>query len=99
MNRKKALLIIGILMVGILLTTQVSLGAVPPAVGTVIDDFEDGDSSDWGFFGGNNAGGGGGVLADRPYEGAFISAPAGAARGRPAASTAERSRTSTTPPR
>jgi beta-glucanase (GH16 family) len=45
--------------------------AVPDAVGTVIDDFEDGDSSDWGFFGGNNAGGGGGVLDDRPYEGTY----------------------------
>ena len=45
--------------------------AVPSAPGTVIDDFEDGDSSDWGFFGGNAAGGGGGVLADRPAEGGF----------------------------
>ncbi|MDJ0959802.1 MAG: carbohydrate binding domain-containing protein [Acidimicrobiia bacterium] len=36
---------------------------------TAIDDFEDGDSSDWTFFGGSEAGGGGGVLADRPYEG------------------------------
>ena len=42
--------------------------ALPP---TVIDDFEDGDSADWVFFGGNNAGGGGGVLDDRPYEGVF----------------------------
>ncbi|MBE2224916.1 MAG: hypothetical protein IAF02_25470, partial [Anaerolineae bacterium] len=38
---------------------------------TVIDDFEDGNSSDWGFFGGNAAGGGGGVLSDRPYEGTY----------------------------
>ena len=45
--------------------------AVPDAVGVVIDDFEDGDSSDWGFFSGNLAGGGGGVLDDRPYEGSF----------------------------
>ena len=36
----------------------------------MIDDFEDGDASDWGFFGGNAAGGGGGVLDDRPREGA-----------------------------
>ena len=42
--------------------------SLPP---TVIDDFEDGDASDWGFFGGNNAGGGGGALNDRPYEGNF----------------------------
>ena len=45
--------------------------AVPAAPGVVIDDFEDGDASDWGFFGGNNAGGGGGALDDRPYEGGF----------------------------
>jgi beta-glucanase (GH16 family) len=45
--------------------------AVPPAPGAVFDDFEDGDASDWGFFGGNAAGGGGGVLSDRPAEGAF----------------------------
>jgi hypothetical protein len=38
---------------------------------SVIDDFEDGDSSDWTFFGGNAAGGGGGVSADRPKEGSF----------------------------
>jgi beta-glucanase (GH16 family) len=45
--------------------------AVPDAEATVIDDFEDADASDWGFFGGNAAGGGGGVLSDRPYEGSF----------------------------
>ncbi len=49
----------------------ITAAAVPDAVGVVIDDFEDGDSSDWGFFGGNNAGGGGGVLSDRPYEGTY----------------------------
>ena len=38
---------------------------------TIIDDFEDGDASDWIFFGGNNAGGGGGALGDRPQEGSF----------------------------
>ncbi len=38
---------------------------------TVIDDFEDGDASDWVFFGGNAAGGGGGVVDDRPREGSF----------------------------
>ena len=36
---------------------------------TMIDDFDDGDASDWGFFGGNNAGGGGGTLDDRPQQG------------------------------
>ena len=44
------------------------LAATPDAV---IDDFEDGDASDWGFFGGNAAGGGGGALSDRPQEGSF----------------------------
>lgn len=37
----------------------------------VFDDFEDGDSLDWIFFGGNAAGGGGGTLSDRPQEGSF----------------------------
>jgi beta-glucanase (GH16 family) len=45
--------------------------AVPPAPGTVFDDFEDGDAGDWAFFGGNAAGGGGGALGDRPAEGSF----------------------------
>lgn len=43
--------------------------AVPDAAPVVVDDFNDGDASDWGFFGGNAAGGGGGALDDRPYEG------------------------------
>ncbi len=54
-----------------LLAAQVSSLAVPDATGVVIDDFEDGDTSDWGFFGGVNAGGGGGPFSDRPYEGGF----------------------------
>lgn len=37
----------------------------------VIEDFEDGDYSDWGYFGGNNAGGGFGPLSDRPFQGSF----------------------------
>jgi beta-glucanase (GH16 family) len=45
--------------------------AVPPAPGAVFDDFEDGDTTDWGFFGGNAAGGGGGPLGDRPQDGSF----------------------------
>ena len=45
--------------------------AVPLAPGVVFDDFEDGDVSDWGFFGGNAAGGGGGAATDRPKEGSF----------------------------
>ena len=43
--------------------------AVPIAPGTVIDDFDDGDASDWGSFGGNAAGGGVGIADDRPKEG------------------------------
>jgi beta-glucanase (GH16 family) len=46
-----------------------TVDAVPTAPGAVFDDFEDGDASDWGFFGGNAAGGGGGAQADRPAEG------------------------------
>jgi hypothetical protein len=34
-----------------------------------VDDFNDLDVGDWGFFGGDNAGGGGGALDDRPFEG------------------------------
>lgn len=50
------------------------LGFILPAQAAhiaIIDDFEDGNSSDWGFFGGNNAGGGGGTLSDTPKEGNF----------------------------
>ena len=43
--------------------------AVPPAPGAVFDDFDDGDASDWSFFGGNAAGGGGGAADDRPKAG------------------------------
>ena len=35
------------------------------------DDFEDGDVSDWIFFGGNAAGGGGGPASDRPAQGSW----------------------------
>ena len=52
-------------MAAVLTVVPASASAAP----TVIDDFNDGDASDWLFFGGNNAGGGGGALADRPYEG------------------------------
>ena len=54
-------------------TLMATVLAVSPstasAADTVIDDFNDGDTSDWVFFGGTNAGGGGGALDDRPYEG------------------------------
>ena len=55
MKRNKALLLFGVLLVGLLFSVQVGL-AVPDAPGVVIDDFEDGDASDWSFFGGNAAG-------------------------------------------
>ena len=46
--------------------------AVPPASEVSgIDDFEDNDAGDWGFFGGNAAGGGGGTADDRPKEGSY----------------------------
>ncbi len=70
-NKKRVpLLAVVLSLLGLLAVSAPAL-AVPDATGVVIDDFEDGDSSDWGFFGGNAAGGGGGVLADRPYEGGF----------------------------
>lgn len=37
----------------------------------VFDNFEDGNTSDWSFFGGNQAGGGGGPFSDRPLEGSY----------------------------
>ena len=64
-----------ILLIAVMVATSVLAGgmslAVPAAGGAVFDDLEDGDTSDWGFFGGNNAGGGGGPLSDRPQEGSF----------------------------
>ena len=59
------------LVAGTMIATQTTSSAVPNAAPTVIDDFEDGTASDWGFFGGNLAGGGGGIAGDRPYEGSF----------------------------
>ncbi len=61
-----------VVVLGLLLSMPaLPVQAVPPAPGAVFDDFEDGDVSDWGFFGGINAGGGGGALSDRPKEGSF----------------------------
>ena len=48
--------------------TSAGAAATDPVV---FDDFEDGDTSDWGFFGGNLAGGGGGPATDRPAEGTY----------------------------
>lgn len=39
---------------GVMTLTARASSALPP---TIIDDFEDGDTSDWSFFGGNAAGG------------------------------------------
>ena len=48
---------------------MISTGAAAAGPAIVIDDFNDGDTSDWNFFGGNAAGGGGGPADDRPKEG------------------------------
>ncbi len=69
--------LLGILMLMLVLSAQASIpeegysspASRVPTANTIIDDFEDGDVSDWGFFGGDNAGGGGGAGTDRPYEG------------------------------
>jgi beta-glucanase (GH16 family) len=58
------------IMLAVLTVAVQPSAAVPIAPGTVIDDFEDGDISDWIFFGGNAAGGGGGIATDRPKQGA-----------------------------
>lgn len=52
------------------LTLALVLGGFGAAHGQVtFDDFDDGDVSDWIFFGGNAAGGGGGPASDRPARG------------------------------
>ncbi|MBT8114942.1 MAG: hypothetical protein KJP04_06165, partial [Arenicella sp.] len=66
----RARLIAGIFLTALLSLTIVSLPANASSHVT-IEDFEDGDASDWIFFGGNNAGGGGGAASDRPQEGSF----------------------------
>ncbi|MGH1489996.1 MAG: family 16 glycosylhydrolase [Acidimicrobiales bacterium] len=53
------------------IASQPASVAVPIVNGTVFDDFEDNDISDWLFFGGNAAGGGGGTAEDRPAEGSY----------------------------
>lgn len=69
MSSTKAPIILSIIVMAIVMGLS-STPANAMAV-AVIDDFEDGDTSDWVFFGGNQAGGGGGVLTDRPAEGSF----------------------------
>ena len=66
--RKRVLFIFSIFFAVLLVPASAQLFAATPEA--IIDDFNDGDASDWGFFGGNNAGGGGGALTDRPQEGA-----------------------------
>ena len=63
-------MVVAALTAGTVVAAQSSTSAVPPAPGAVFDDFDDGDTSDWGFFGGNAAGGGGGPASDRPFAGA-----------------------------
>ncbi len=71
-RRRTLRVLVAMMMIGgLLIAVQPASLAVPDAVGVVIDDFEDGNTSDWGFFGGVNAGGGGGPSSDRPYEGGF----------------------------
>ena len=62
------LALIASLLVGTVVAAPTITGAAPGDI-TVIDDFNDGDAGDWGFFGGNAAGGGGDALSDRPQEG------------------------------
>jgi hypothetical protein len=57
-------------LIGLILSLMLVLSAHATPI-SIIDDFEDGDASDWGYFGGNAAGGGGGVANDRPKEGSF----------------------------
>ena len=64
-------LCIAIASVALLAAATFSTGASASLAPVIIDDFEDGDTSDWGFFGGNNAGGGGGPLGDRPQAGDY----------------------------
>jgi beta-glucanase (GH16 family) len=70
-RRRLTFLAAGGLAAATLWAQPAALEAVPTAPGVVFDDFEDGDASDWGFFGGNAAGGGGGALDDRPAEGSY----------------------------
>ena len=53
---------------GLAVASTGGVAAAPPGA-AIFDDFEDGEASDWGFFGGNLAGGGGGVADDRPADG------------------------------
>ena len=64
-------LCIAIASVALLAAATFSTGASASLAPVIIDDFEDGDTSDWGFFGVNNAGGGGGPLGDRPQAGDY----------------------------
>ena len=57
------------LLAGLLAGIQPAAAAELPTGAVVIDDFNDNDAGDWGFFGGSNAGGAGGAMIDRPYEG------------------------------
>jgi beta-glucanase (GH16 family) len=68
-NRAAFVTIISLILLVFSLTSVVTTRAEAAGPPIVIDDFNDGDTGDWGFFGGNNAGGGGGPLSDRPQEG------------------------------
>ncbi len=69
MEQKKNVYALAIVFMGVLFaqTMMTSLAFAD----TLIDDFEDGDTTDWGYFGGNNAGGGFGPASDRPHDGSY----------------------------
>ena len=83
MKTQKGAILLTVLLVGLLLTyafvTNLASAKNLEKVGegttavftnvTIIDDFNDGDVSDWGYFGGSQGGGGFGVADDRPFEG------------------------------
>ena len=52
-----------------IISAPVQAQTVLPTI--IIDDFEDNDVSDWGYFGGSNGGGGFGVGDDRPQDGSY----------------------------
>ena len=61
-------MIINVVISPFVFVTPAQAATMPSAI---IDNFEDGDASNWFFFSGNSAGGGGGVMDDRPAEGAY----------------------------
>ncbi|MEM7797969.1 MAG: family 16 glycosylhydrolase [Chloroflexota bacterium] len=68
MRSRKTQFCFTVLLIGLFLT----IASLPAqAQSSVIDDFEDGETGDWVFFGTPTSGGGGGPADDRPQEGNF----------------------------